>query len=155
MHFIRLSILKIEKQCAISFLVLKVFYFTAVKCASDCFLYFGSYLQRQVVSSQSMFRSGRQELFCKTGVLKTFSKFTGKRLCQSLFFIKVTGLRPAALLKKRLWHSFLSVDLQGLIQVNFDIGAPILGTSNLGNQIQSQLYKKITIYTLKCFSYLF
>ena len=37
----------------------------------------------------------------KKGVLKNFTKFTGKHLCQSLFFNKVAGLRPAALLKKR------------------------------------------------------
>ena len=46
-----------------------------------------------------MYRSSRQ-VFCKKGVLKRFAKFTGKHLCQSLFFNKVAGLRPAALLKK-------------------------------------------------------
>ena len=35
------------------------------------------------------------------GVLKNFTKFTGKHLCQSLFLNKVAGLRPATLLKKR------------------------------------------------------
>ena len=35
-------------------------------------------------------------------VLRNFTKFTGKHLCQSLFFNKVAGLRNAALLKKRL-----------------------------------------------------
>ena len=35
------------------------------------------------------------EVFCKKGVLKNFTKFTGKHLCQSLFFNKVAGLRPA------------------------------------------------------------
>ena len=49
-------------------------------------------------------RSSRPELFCKKGVLRNFSKFTGKHLCQSLFFNKVAGLRPATLLKRRLWH---------------------------------------------------
>ena len=28
------------------------------------------------------------------GVLRNFAKFTGKRLCKSLFFNKVSGLRP-------------------------------------------------------------
>ena len=37
-------------------------------------------------------------------ILKYFTKFTGKHLCQSLFFNKGADLRPAALLKKRLWH---------------------------------------------------
>ena len=30
----------------------------------------------------------------KKGVLRHFVKFTGKHLCQSLFFNKVAGLRP-------------------------------------------------------------
>ena len=33
------------------------------------------------------------EVFCKKGVLRNFAKFTGKHLCQSLFFNKVAGLR--------------------------------------------------------------
>ena len=37
-------------------------------------------------------RSSRSEVFCKKGVLKNFTKFTGKHLCQSLFFNKVAGL---------------------------------------------------------------
>ena len=37
----------------------------------------------------------------KKGVLKNFTKFTEKHLCQSLFFNQVEGLRPATLLKKR------------------------------------------------------
>ena len=40
------------------------------------------------------FRSSRPEVFCKKGVVRNFAKFTGKHLCQSLFFNKVAGLRP-------------------------------------------------------------
>ena len=36
--------------------------------------------------------------------LKIFEKFSGKHLCQSLFFDKVTGLGPATLFKKRFWQ---------------------------------------------------
>ena len=36
------------------------------------------------------------------GVLKNLAKFTGKHLCWSRFLNKVTGLRPATSLKKRL-----------------------------------------------------
>ena len=32
------------------------------------------------------------EEFCKNVVLRNFAKFTGKHLCQSLFFNKVAGL---------------------------------------------------------------
>ena len=47
------------------------------------------------------------DMFYKKGVLRCFAKFTGKRLCLSLFFNKVAGLaglRPATLSKKRLGH---------------------------------------------------
>ena len=37
-------------------------------------------------------RSTRQEEFYKKVVLKNFTRFTGKRLCQSLFFNKVADL---------------------------------------------------------------
>ena len=42
-----------------------------------------------------------REVFYKNGVLKNFGKFTGKHLCQSLFFGEVAaGKRPAILLKR-------------------------------------------------------
>ena len=37
-------------------------------------------------------RSSRPEVFYKKGVLRNFTKFTGKHLRQSLFFNKVAGL---------------------------------------------------------------
>ena len=50
------------------------------------------------------------EVFYKKGLLKTFAKFTGKHLCQSLFFNKVAGLRSATLLKMRLWYRCFPVN---------------------------------------------
>ena len=38
------------------------------------------------------FRNSRLEVLCEKGVLRNFTKFTGKHLCQSLFFNKVAGL---------------------------------------------------------------
>ena len=55
-------------------------------------------------TTQCFIRSSRSEVFCKKDVLENFTKFTGKHLCQSLFLNKVAGVRPATLLKKRLWH---------------------------------------------------
>ena len=34
-------------------------------------------------------RSSRPEVFCKKCVLENFTKFTGKQLCQIIFFNKV------------------------------------------------------------------
>ena len=43
-------------------------------------------------------------MYRKKGFLRIFAKFTEKHLCQSLFLNKVAVLRPAILLKKRLWY---------------------------------------------------
>ena len=53
-----------------------------------------------------MVRSSHERCSIKKDVLKNIVKLTEKVLRQSLFFNKVTGLRPANLLKKRLWHKF-------------------------------------------------
>ena len=37
-------------------------------------------------------RSSRPEVFRKKGALRNFAKFTGKHLCQSLFFNTIAGL---------------------------------------------------------------
>ena len=50
------------------------------------------------------------EVVYKKGVLENFTKFTGKHLCQSVFFNKVVCLRPATLSKKRLWHRCFPVN---------------------------------------------
>ena len=59
---------------------------------------------------QRYYRSSRLDVFCKKCVLRNFAKFTGKHLCQSVFFNKVAGLRPASLLKKKLWHRCFPVN---------------------------------------------
>ena len=50
---------------------------------------------------------GRSSHRCsiKKVVLKNHAKSIGKHLCQSLAFNKVASVRPATLLKGRLWHS--------------------------------------------------
>ena len=53
----------------------------------------------------------------KKGVLKNFTKFTGKQLCQDLYFNKVAGLRP--LLKKRLWHRCFPVNFGKFLRTPF------------------------------------
>ena len=42
---------------------------------------------------KSIHRSSYPEVFYKKGVLKNLTKFTGKHLCQSLFFNNVAGLQ--------------------------------------------------------------
>ena len=66
----------------------------------------------------SMDRSSRPEVFCKKGVLRNLTKFTGKHLCQGLFFNKVSGLRHRCFhvnFVKFLWTSFYTEDLWWLL----------------------------------------
>ena len=63
--------------------------------------YFLKYSQQRWSHGPSKYRS-HERCSIKKDVLTSFTKFTGKHLCQTLFFNKVTCLRPAFLLKKRL-----------------------------------------------------
>ena len=50
-------------------------------------------------------------MFCQKGVLKNFTKFTGKDLCQSLFSDKVAEFRAQTCnFIKRLWHRCFPVN---------------------------------------------
>ena len=55
----------------------------------------------------------------RKGVLRNFAKFTRKNLCQSLFFNKVTSLRPTTLLKKRLWYRCFPVNFANFLRTPF------------------------------------
>ena len=52
-------------------------------------------------------------------VLRNYTKLTGKHLCQSLFFDKIAGLRPATLLKKRLWHRRFPLNFAKFLRATF------------------------------------
>ena len=62
-------------------------------------------------------KSSRSEVFSKKVVLRNFVKFTGKHLCQFLFLNKVVGMRPATLLKKRLWHRCFPVNFDRFFKI--------------------------------------
>ena len=64
-------------------------------------------------------RQPPEVLLYKKGVLKNFAKFIGKHLCQILFFNKVTGLRPASLLKKRPWHKCFPANIAKFLKALF------------------------------------
>ena len=51
-------------------------------------------------------RSSCPEVFCKKDVLRNFAKFTGKHLCQSLYFNKVAGKACNFIKKESLAQGF-------------------------------------------------
>ena len=67
----------------------------------------------------TLYISSHQMYSVRKGVLKNFAKFTGIHLCQRLFFYKVAGLRPATILKKRLWHRCFLVNFAKFLRTPF------------------------------------
>ena len=66
------------------------------------------------------FRSSHQKCSITKDVVKNFAKFI-EHLCQSLFFNKVAGLRPATLFKKRLWHRCFPMNFVKFLSTPFYI----------------------------------
>ena len=71
------------------------------------FLFFFFFFEKQSVAfwlviRYSSYWSSSPEMFCKKGALRIFAKSTAKHLSQSL--------RPANLLKNRLWHRWFPVN---------------------------------------------
>ena len=58
-------------------------------------------------------------MFCKKGVLRNFTKFTGKNLYQSLFFNKVAGLRSCKFILKETLHRCFSVSFVKFLRTPF------------------------------------
>ena len=65
------------------------------------------------------YRSNHQRCSLKKVFLKNFRKFSGKHLCWSLFFNKVSRLRPATLLKKRLQQRCFPVNFVKFLRIRF------------------------------------
>ena len=64
--------------------------------------------------NRSDHRSSRQEVFCKKGALRNFTKFTGKHLCLILFFHRCFPLNSVKLLRtpffiEHLWWLLLRI----------------------------------------------
>ena len=75
-----------------------------------------------------MVRSRRPEVFCKKGVLRNFAKFTGKHLCQSLFFNKVAGLACNSIKKETLAQVF-SCEFCEISKNTFSHRTPLVAAS--------------------------
>ena len=69
-------------------------------------------------------RSCRLEVFCQKSALKKLAKFTGKHLCQSLFYNKVENLSSLTLLKKTLRHRCFPVGFPKFLITPFPYRTP-------------------------------
>ena len=95
---------------------------TKLICFKDVFV--NSFCSPTFRSSNSLavepfLRSSSRRYSLRKGALRNFTKFKGKHLCQSLFFNKVAGLKPATLLKKRLLHRCFPVNFANFLRTLF------------------------------------
>ena len=80
-----------------------------------------NFLKGLMEEYHSSARSSCRRCSVKMVLLGVFAKFTGKHLCQSLFFNKVGGLRPATSLKTRPWHRCFLVNFAKILRTSFII----------------------------------
>ena len=66
-----------------------------------------------------LIRISRPKVLCEKSVLRSFTKFKGKHLCQRLFINKVAGTRSATLLKKRSQHKCFPLNFVRFLRALF------------------------------------
>ena len=105
-------------------------------CLVGFWLHPWSLLHSFIQQSQNIKQSQNNFCACANLANKVFevcnaeNLFHGpKHLCQSLFSNKVTGLRPAKLLKKRLWHKCFPVNFAKFLRTFFFYRAPPVDAS--------------------------
>ena len=88
------------------------------------------------------YRSSHQRCSVKKGVLRKFSKFTGKHLCQSHFLNKVTALRPEILFKKETLTQVFSCEFCIISKNTFFTEHLWTTTSTYKTLLQALRYKQ-------------
>ena len=83
-------------------------------------------------------KSSRPDVFHKIGVLKNFTKFTGKDLWQNLFFNKVAD-DACNFIKTRLWHRCFPVNFVEFLRTSFFYRTPPVAASELAGCSLSKL----------------
>ena len=110
----------------LSFLNISLVYFSVLVCA-NLTLSEQSFLEQNILkllikfAQTTNFKSSHRRCSVRKGVLRNVVKFTGKYLCQSLFFNKVAGLRLATLLRNKLRHKCFPVNFTKFLRTPFSI----------------------------------
>ena len=115
-------------------------------CVCVCVLFFLD-SDLTIIGACSNLKSSRHKVFCKKGVLRNFAKFTGKHLCQSL--------RPATLLKKRLWHRCFPANFAKFLRTPFFTEHLCWLLLKPGTSANCQTFaeiKRVVIISLKVFT---
>ena len=76
-------------------------------------------LRTEMVNCKDFSEAATWDVLLKEGALKNFAKLTGKHLRWSLYFNRFACLRSAISLKKRLWHSWFSMNSLKFLRTSF------------------------------------
>ena len=71
------------------------------------------------IKSHRMQKYNHWRCSVRKGILRNFTKFTGKYLCYRIYFHKVAGLRPATSLNKWLSHKCFPVNFARFLRTPF------------------------------------
>ena len=106
--------------------------------------------------------SSRPEVFCKKSVFRNFAEFSGKHLCQTLFFNNVAGLGPRAcnFIKKEVLAQVFSCEFCEISKNTFFHRTPLvaawgenkspLACSDLQNLFSIHLSRILSLITNVC-----
>ena len=129
---------RVKKIKGLAILKFEKINFTAIKIL---FFFFGGGEMQILIKYQYLvsfllvrknYRSSRLEVFYK----KVFLEIPqNSHLCESLFYNKVSGLRPATLLKRRFWHRCFSVNLMKPLRAPFIYRTPLVAVSKTTNTV--------------------
>ena len=90
-----------------------------------------------------LLRSSRLEVFWKKGVLRNFAKFTGKHLCQSLFFNNVAGLKACNFIEKDNLAQVFSMNFAKFLNTFFYRTPPMAASVYYHEWIINQILNRI------------
>ena len=75
---------------------------------------------RKAILARFFLEAVAPQMLCNKGVLKNFSKLTGKQLCQSLSFNKAAGY-ACDFIKKSIWHRCFPANFLKLLSTAYFI----------------------------------
>ena len=82
------------------------------------------YVYDKCIICSKTFRSSLAKMFCKKGVLKSLSKYTGKYLCQTLFLFNKVSDNTCNFIKKETLAQVFSYEFCGIFKNIFFYRTP-------------------------------
>ena len=96
---------------------------------------------QKIDKNKSFIKKQPLQRFCKKGVLKKFHKIHLKTPVSESLFNRLSGLRPASLLKKRLQHRCFQVNFAKFLRTPFLHNTSVISLSFISQRSFIYLFK--------------